>query len=611
MKTKLIILGLIILTNLSAFSQNSPTLNMTGTSPSLSKGNINTEVLTAIIQKKQEEIKQRVFKNTIINQFNSSDNNYKKRLNNFATYDYLYSLMDIVTSGKNKKVMTKSAIEKSAEFAFIFGLTMYTNPEIIEKAKISTLEKDKKGNYIDNQYKIETKSVHRFNVIIDMVYSIILKPENEVEIQKYFKFEEDFSNLNFKIWNEKDNTFLKEKESAKKGESDIFTSDELTKLEIETEDKIKKLIQNADNIVQFIKSKDDIKDENIKAKIKSKFPLLDEEKSKQILMDFKVEFSELTREFSKLSAEEIANKLSELKNEYGYLLTENQIELLSKLTTFIDSNYDEYRQVVNFISGLKKVNYKDFSLTQKQYDALKFIVLKFIDLAKNQHPNDVVASVLDFFIENTIIEYNLNGNIVNSEEESTSTGYLYIDVESLIYTIDQNFSSITKKGITKYVTPFFSIGTNYASFNETNSLIKNPDGTTSSLGNLYFASEKIGLKWKLWNWKYTHAFKTGESFNYYGKTTHWFRPQEEPLISDFHIIIYGSGLLYNLVDLKSESDFNYAVVGTGFGITFFNGLSANISIASPIIDKKLENSFINFGFDIPIIEYISALSKKK
>ena len=80
-----------------------------------------------------------------------------------------------------------------------------------------------------------------------------------------------------------------------------------------------------------------------------------------------------------------------------------------------------------------------------------------------------------------------------------------------------------------------------------------------------------------------------------------------------HLMVYGSGLLYNLVDLKSNDDWNQAVVGTGIGVTFFNGLSANIGVAVPFTDNnfKSENAYLNIGFDIPIIEYIGALSKKK
>jgi hypothetical protein len=423
MKSKLLTFALLILVSKIAFSQetqNSPTLNFTGSSPSLSKGTINTEVLTAIIQKKQEEIKQRVFKNTIISQFNNSENNYKRRLNNFATYNYLYSLMDILTSGKNKKVMTKSAIEKSAEFVFIFGLAIYTNPDIVKGAQINSFETNKKGLPNYNKYEIDESSVHKFNVIIDMVYSIIIEPQNEATIQELFKFDDSMSNLNFQIWNEKDNTYEKERRYAEDSDPDnqIYTIQQLDNLKLATENKIKSLFENLKSLKQFINESQSIDNLELKAKILSKYPNIGAEESKNISDDFKNKIETLLKSLDELSASEITIKINELQEKFDFLLNDNQRLLISKLTSFIDLNYDEYRQIYNFFAGLNKVNFKDFSLTQKQYDALKFILLKFIDVAKNQHPNDVISSVLEFLIENTIVEYNEYGNLVNSDSNS-------------------------------------------------------------------------------------------------------------------------------------------------------------------------------------------------
>lgn len=617
MKTKLLIFAMLILVSTSSFSQDSPKLNFTGSSPSLSKGNIDTEVLTAIIQKKQEEIKQRVFRNTIIKQFNSSDNKYQERLNNLTTYNYLYSLMDILTSGKNKRVMTKSAIEKSAEFAFVYGLALYTNQNITNDAKISldnSISNSKNNNLYDIDLDKNANNVCKFNVLVDMIYDIIL--ENENEIQELFNFKESIEDVNFKRWYDRDNKYQQEIKNYT-----CFTELELTKLRAETENKIKKFLKTANTINELIGSKVLENKGNFEAKAKALKIAQPDLNVDSLLNDLMSElnFQNILDKLKELEKDEIVKNINNIKTNFKDLLNENQIKLISELSNFIDKNYDVIKNdfenlsyLVGFYSELKKSEFKDFSLTQKQYDGLKYILIRFIKVAKHQHPNEVIANVLEFLLENTIVEYNNeNGNIV--QQNNDDQGYLYIDIESLIYTIDDNFSSETKRSWTKYITPFFSIGTNYASFNETNSLISNSDGTTNSLGNLYFASEKIGVKWKLYNWKYKRAFKAGESYNYYGSTYYWLRPQEEPLISDMHIILYGSGLLYNLVDLKSENNFNYAIVGTGFGFTFFNGLAVSVGIASPIIDKNvaLKNSFLNLGLDIPIIEYISALSKKK
>ena len=90
------------------------------------------------------------------------------------------------------------------------------------------------------------------------------------------------------------------------------------------------------------------------------------------------------------------------------------------------------------------------------------------------------------------------------------------------------------------------------------------------------------------------------------------RPPPKPTVSDIHLFAYGSGLLYNIANLKSTDNFNYAIAGAGFGMTFFNGLTANFSVACPFTDNKFysNNTFLNLGFDIPIVEYIAGLRKK-
>jgi hypothetical protein len=585
MKTKITTLFLFLILGIVCYAQDSPTLNLTGTNPSISKGNIDTEVLTAIIQQKQEEIKERVFRNTIVKQFKDSDNNYTKKLNNFATFNYLYNLMDILTSGKNKTVMTKTAIENTAEFAFIFGLAYYTNTQTVLNAKVNL-------NNIDNDNKIrvnQTTSVEDFNLLVDLCYQIVI--ENEDKFQEQFKFKNSLENDNFKRWYESDNVFVLEMKKANASNNTERVT-QLNTLKQTVTKSIEDILLVSNQANELIEIGKNVNDSGLKNEI-------------DILL----------QKITKANGSEISSEIDALKSKYSNLLNIDQENYLTKLSGLVRSNFDEYKNLYNFYKSLEKSQFKDFTMTQSQYYSMKYLIVEFISVAKNQYPNDAIATVLDFLLENTLVEFNdLSGNLVDEvTNETKEIGYLYIDIESLISIIDQRFNSITKKKFTKYITPFFSMGVNYASFSNNNSLIDNGANGTSSIGSLYYASEKIGIKWKLWNWKYTHAFEAGESFKYYGKQTYWLRPQEEPLVSDVYVFGYASGLLYNLVDLKSEENFDYALVGAGIGMTFFNGLSANLSISSPIVDNSIssKNSFVNFGFDIPIIEYISALSKNK
>jgi len=289
------------------------------------------------------------------------------------------------------------------------------------------------------------------------------------------------------------------------------------------------------------------------------------------------------------------------------------LNAIKQLAIRLKATTDKSIPLLQFYSNLKKSDYKDFTLTKDQYYALKFITIDFLKVAKNQFKNDVVATVINFMLENTLLEYAEGGqNIQTTEKDATSAdrGYLYIDIEAVISAVSQHFKPSDKKG--KYVQLFFSIGTNQASFLHTNTLTTNEQNLPKSLGNLYYATEKLGLKWKIWNEKYRRSFAPGETYTYYSSTLNsWKRPQPKPAISDIHLMVYSSGLLYNLVNLKSNDSFNYAIAGTGLGITFFNGLALNVGIACPYTDKRFNsrNMFVNFGIDIPIIDYLSALTK--
>ncbi|TWV90757.1 hypothetical protein [Chitinophaga pinensis] len=51
------------------------------------------------------------------------------------------------------------------------------------------------------------------------------------------------------------------------------------------------------------------------------------------------------------------------------------------------------------------------------------------------------------------------------------------------------------------------------------------------------------------------------------------------------------------------------VVGTNFGLTLFNGMSASIGVATPLnVKNSKHNQFLNFSLDIPIVEYLNELT---
>lgn len=513
---------------------SSPTLTI-GTNPTFSKGNIDTELLTSIIRKKQEEVKVRLFRNLIVRKFNTTD--YQTDFNNFTTYLYMYRLMDALTSKPNKNAITKSAIEASSEFAYVFGLLAYISSgpkETIKKfgsldlaglldVKIDTSKtgSNKKGR----GYEFDPNKVKTFNIVLDACFDVILNYKDTMPINK-FQFRETLKDYSFKTWYSNDNAYIKYKEENNNNKADLL-------------------------------------------------------------------------------------RLHEYINE-------QYKRMINASTVYNITKESERAMIASFYKGLKKENYKAFILTAEQFDAFKSILAKFVGAVKYQFVNGIVSNLVNELLEDTSVEYL---NVVNDHSSvqpiaanNNSPGYINIDVENLISVVYEKLTPHERRHIGRYVAPFFYIGTNMASFSHKNELATdNPDNP--NLRELYFASEKIGIKINLVNSKYIRSFDPGET--YYrvipNRTWSWNRPQPKPLINDVFINIYASGLLYNVANLKSDTNFNYGILGTSFGVTLFNGLAVSVGVGRPFTDKqwKSDNTFFNFALDIPIIEYISELTSKK
>lgn len=552
-------------------AQNSPSVTLVGSSPSLTKGSINTEILASIIQKKQAELRQFVFRNMVIRNFNSY--NHKTHLKNFATYQYIYNVMETITGGKNKSVITKSIIESTAEFAYLHGVVLY-----IQHAYKLEGDSMEAGGYtvgggvvkaamakttvVNERYQFEDNpEVKNYNYLIDLCYKIL---KEDPSLAPNFEFSSFKQSDEMGLWYNHDNIYelACQQEAKEREKHQAIYKNVTTKIKA-----LRNLIANVNGTL-------------------TKFEDLGS-----------------TADFWQ----------SGLMSIQG--LVELDAPQQQAIAEINQADFAEVLPVVQLLAQFKKTQLKGLSLNEDQFYALKAIAMNFLDLSKNQFKNNVVAGVLGYLMENTILEY-LNDQYQQqvSAQEATaeSRAYLYIDAEAAIVAIHEHFAPSARKG--KYVQLFFSIGTNQASFINTNTLSADDAGNPASLDNFYYASEKIGVKIKLWNWRYTHSFAPGERFSFYClDEVAWRRPQKRPFINDIHVIGYASGILYNLANLKSTDHFNHAIAGAGLGVTFFNGLALNASLARPFTERsfKKQNTFFNLGIDIPIIEYISALATNK
>lgn len=539
MRKQYIFTIILLVTSFTKLSAQGPTLNLLGSGSTVTKGTINTEVLTGIIQQKQEELRQRVFKDIVVANFKRGD----ASVNNFTTFYYIYNVMKVITSEKNKTIITQNLMQRTTEFALAYGFTAFSIDAGIAKYSNTTNFYSELNNLFPSQnsakenmkqYGIETVPTIT-NFKIEDIKSVATNGGDEIQKTNLFKGKI----FNFLI----DLTFdaLINNQTVK--DNNLF-KDKFDKTEIS-------IWYNADN------------------------------------------------EYQKMLAEGGAKQASALK-----LRAE-----MDKVVAGFMTNFDNYKQFAQFVKNLKAQEQALTDMTQDQFLAMRSIIKEAIEIIRLNYDNSVVSKISDFLLDYTIIEY---------RQDDASKANLYVDIESLISALDQHYNSKSRKSSMSsrfwYINPrpFFSIGVNYASFPNTNTLTKDASNNAQNLQNLYFASEKIGLKIKFFDRKYTRSYSPGEKFKYKGTERVWLRPQEQKTISDAHLIIYGSGLLYNIANLKSNDNFNYAIVGTGLGLTFFNGLSANIGIACPFTDKRFnkDNMYFNFGLDIPIIDYIAALTKK-
>jgi len=112
-----------------------------------------------------------------------------------------------------------------------------------------------------------------------------------------------------------------------------------------------------------------------------------------------------------------------------------------------------------------------------------------------------------------------------------------------------------------------------------------------------------------WSRRFSYGIKEvgNEKRNYKFSTT---RLGRKPIVNDWFLYAYGSGLLYQIEALKSTNNFKSAIYGLGTGLTFFNGLDLGVSYAVPF-NNSFNNGFLNLAFDIKIVEYLGTLRKKK
>jgi hypothetical protein len=287
------------------------------------------------------------------------------------------------------------------------------------------------------------------------------------------------------------------------------------------------------------------------------------------------------------SYEELQSSLEELSKA----LQKSAIAKLKKLICPSNSDclgeeftkYKSYIQLAETISKLDKV---------ETYDK----IIKFISDIGGIYSDRGVGAVVNSFV-NAYDKY-----VIVIKEENR----LQIDVEAAAVDLYERYTKNARSNFGL----LFTVGVNYAHQN----YLMPPNEVTGERkrleNDITFVGEKIGLKYRVWNYTKRKSMRYQASRNYNKSFATVPSTTNKPFVTDIHVIGYGSGLLYKISELNSNSgQLSKPIAGLSVGVSFFNGLDLNAGVAAEI--GLARNLFYNISFDINFTEYLTALRKKK
>lgn len=505
------------------------------------------ELVSELVQEKQKEIKQRLLKNLVVSNIETT---------NYATYNTLYEIVDILATEKNKTVMTRNLIREASNFAITVALAnQFIRSEEYQRIT-NTIELDKiyddslEIKNLDIIHDVNKNSTTRINILRREVKldtyegkedNPLIKGDNNDYVRvKRSKNDKTSLEANYIV----DRLYLK---LCKQTTIQVFEKNLLFQ-EVESEDFF---TQGLDIDYDNLNSEND---DN------SYTDNLD-----KLLDDF---------------IEKIADDLNNTEERVKSIL--NALDSVTTLKDLKELDNQVIRDIFDLLSW--SLNYFDVDLPEYEFiSKISEIITKYV-----------------IYKEEAI--------------DSELIGNFKIDVESIILTLENEYSDFSFVNIQENrigIKPYLTIGLNHGTFLNNDASIP-VDGGSLKISDISYVGEKIGFKIIFNDYGYTRSKKPKEWFRYRGINRYWKEPQKEPLIHETYLNIFGSGIIYNIIDVKSEDQFDYIILGAGFGVKFFNNLDLNLSLAVPLIENKLsyDNTLINLGLEIPIFEYLKALRKK-
>lgn len=556
---------------------------------------IDEELLSEMVLAKQEEVKKRFLKNFIRKNI---------KMTNDVTYNTMYDIVDILLTEKNKTAMTSDLVHKVADYSITYAATWYFIRNGCKRCKEETLkiyknEKQQKENKPSRVEQAGFSARGSLFAQLDSVYSATQSDETkqpDITIDGTTDFRIGLHNWLLDAMYQALDTVGTLKDIG------LFAPDEAREWQWDT------------------------------AKYSAFWSIYKTERRNAIQKELAATVTQLSKNLvdiedlaSAVGLREAADlKALNLRSlgdrmQVGVKLTEDSIRrrIVETSAKFLADTSDASRRVtastlVMLDEVLSSVRAGELGgkAGNAQIGTIFKLFLKSVELFRNDlGQNSIIARIADIIAKYVITD---------PEKEDPLSRYGFaIDVEAIILALEDRLidkgSSPSKRCLFN-LRPFMTIGLNYGYFGAPSETFEAVDDR--GLEQVAWAGEKIGLKWRIWDWKYTRGQPTGEWFMYHGSYHRRFVRPREPVISNWHASLYASGLLYNIADLRTDETFGKPVLGLGSGVTFFNGMEMNLSYAGPIVVDAVSNGyevrgFANVGFDIPIFEYIRAARAKR
>jgi hypothetical protein len=634
MKTLPSFLLLLLLSSLLAQAQpqaQPPSLQMGLNGLTFKPGGLDAALILELVAEKQDEIKKKAVKSLILRQLNSAGG---------TVYIYADNVLNSVMTEKDNAVRTRNILENTVNLVFAMALAEYIRknqesvPAVPLRALTMALQSRQAGKEpvsapptvtvyrTDDSFQSlptgKQKSGLAFLYTLDVVSEAIrTNPRLSALGLMRTTYPGQWNALN--LYTSESNAEIKALAKT---------------VEEETTGQLELLLNNIGFVTQQIEGA------SLSYPAVSSFSLVTGININAVLFDSTVQkaieaaeklLSDNSNDRARLFQTKYGKHLSEywmylqkVKAIGGSNLTQHQAsDLLYHLTNDVKPVFET---VSEFLPGVSELFTNTQTLenmilvganrqtTITQNSSLIRVIAKLYQFKKARTYSDYLNIMTDLpaLIDDAQIRSTLNTilafvkNYVSIKQDAQGHELVAIDIESLLVML-QTYS----QNRPKTVQFMFTAGANTG---------YRAGAAPDTVRNFAFVGEKIGLKIKLKDWHYLRSFNKYQTFyrrsNDHNSAVIRLQPPQEPTVSNLHVLVYGSGILYNLVNSSNNTNFRQPLVGLGIGLTFVNSLDMNLSMNFPqksgqTFGESFSYPFINLGFDVLFSEYLDRLFKKR